>query len=172
MSAAGPGRGRRDDDGDGRSRGLRADRRGQTLQDFATGVSLFVVVVAATITLLPPVLSPFDAAITADQSATASRLTDETVRRLTLAGSDNRLNASATTDFFSPLAAPTDEDDLQALYGTGERLQINVTLDTATATDPTIGAPYEGRSVAAVARVVADGGRLCRPSCRIVVRVW
>jgi hypothetical protein len=153
-------------------RGFRGDSRGQTLQDFATGISVFVVVVAATITLLPPVLAPFDAPITSDQSALAGRVGDETVRSLTFERSDNRLDAAAVTDFFSPSSYPRDQSDLRSFYGLGADVQVNVTLDTGAATDPAVGAAYRDRPVAAVVRVVTDGGNRCRPTCRIVVRVW
>jgi hypothetical protein len=149
------------------------DDRGQTLQDFAAGVGLFLVVVASAITLLPPVLSTFDAPITSDQAATAERFGDEVTRELTIGGSDNRLNVTATTDFFSPHVAPPDAADLRSAFGLGVGTNVNVTLRTvAGLPNPGLGDRYRGRAVAAEMRIVTDGGDRCRPTCRIVVRVW
>jgi hypothetical protein len=152
---------------------LVGDERGQTLQDFAAGVGLFLVVVATAITLLPPVLAPFDAPITSDQGATAERLGDEVTRALTIDGSDNRLDPPATTGFFSPYAAPSDEADLRSRFGLGAGTNVNVTLRTVTGLpDLSLGDRYRDRAVAAEMRIVTDGGNRCRPTCRLVVRVW
>jgi hypothetical protein len=155
------------------SRRFARDGRGQTIQDFAVGVGLFLVVVATAITLLPPVLAPFDAPITSDQGATAERLGDEVTRGLTINGSDNRLDPPATTDFFSPHVPPTDAADLRARYGLGPGTNVNVTLRTVTGLpNLAVGDRYRDRAVAAEMRIVTDGGDRCRPTCRIVVRVW
>jgi len=152
---------------------FRDDDRAQTLQDFAAGVGLFLIVVATAITLLPPVLSPFDAPITSDQSATAERLGDEVTRELTINGSDNRLDPTATTDFFSPFVSPTTAGDLRSRYGLGAGSNVNVTLRTvAGRPNLAVGDRYRDRAVAAEMRIVSDGGDRCRPTCRIVVRVW
>jgi hypothetical protein len=157
----------------GRLGGVVGDDRAQTLQDFAAGMGLFLVVVATTITLLPPVLSPFTAPITSEQSATVERLGDGVTRELTIEGSDNRLDPTATTDFFSPAVPPTDAGDLRARYGLGAGVNVNVTLRTvAGRPNLAVGDGFSDRPVAAEMRVVTDGGDRCRPTCRIVVRVW
>jgi hypothetical protein len=156
-----------------RPRRLARDKRGQTLQDFAAGVGLFLVVVATAITLLPPVLAPFDAPITSDQGATVERLGDEVTRELTINGSDNRLDPPATTDFFSPHTTPSDAGDLRSRFGLGVGTNVNVTLRTvAGVPNFALGDRYRDRAVAAEMRIVTDGGNRCRPTCRIVVRVW
>jgi hypothetical protein len=154
------------------------DERAQTLNDFALGVSVFLIAIVVSFTLLPSVFTPFTAPVRSDQTVQAERigadLTDD------LAEEANRLNDSATDAFFDQ----TTGDDLRDRYGLGPGTRVNVTLQIH-APDGSCGSPvakcrsagdaYGDAPVASAIRVVAgyDGvaGR-CSPSCRVIVRVW
>jgi hypothetical protein len=155
------------------------DDRGQTLYDFALGISLFLVTFMVALSLIPGIFTPFQAPIRSEQTVQAERVSEGILDSLTDERGSRRLNSTATDDFF----ADTDADDLRATHGFGPEVRLNVTLqvdaprgcDAAGADCRSVGDGYDGRPVATSLRVVAgyDGGTgECAPTCRIIVRVW
>lgn len=149
------------------------DRRGQTLIDYTIGISLFLIAVMFVFATVPTIFAPFQSPIESDQSAQSNRLASQVASDLTAGDSETYLNASGVTDFFSSAANPTDASDLRSRYGLDREVHINVTLRTVEPLpDRTVGDRVGGHAVAASTRVLSDGGNLCRPTCRLVVRMW
>jgi hypothetical protein len=152
---------------------FRADDRGQTIQDFATGVGIFLVVVAFVLALLPSIFAPFQVPIQSDQTAQAERLATVITAEVTEPYNGTVLNHSRSSRFFSDASPPTDSQQIRTRYNMDVTVQVNVTLLTVESIDNLyVGQPVGDRAVASSARVVTDNGVLCRPTCRLIVRVW
>jgi hypothetical protein len=140
---------------------------------------------------LPTVFQPFESPVESDQIAQSERLSTQITNDLTTRESSAVLNHSAATDFFAPGAGPTSAPDLRTRYGMRQTVNVNVTLLTpdssgrslcpnaprpartsGTTSGCAVGEDVGDRAVAVSTRVVRDGGFVCKPSCRIVVRVW
>ncbi|MFB6252626.1 MAG: hypothetical protein ABEI27_13260 [Halobellus sp.] len=158
--------------------------RAQTTIDFAIGISLFLVVVAAVVAFVPAIFAPFestDGPQTADRIATSlstDRLGDpaepyalnETCTNAFFIQLDNGTNAPATCQFDVTADATT------ALFGLPGTRDVNVsirTLDGAPANRPggeyVAGPPVsEANAVNAAQRIVRFDGE----TYRLLVRVW
>jgi ABC-type phosphate transport system substrate-binding protein len=160
-----------------------SDDRGQTPQDFAIGMSIFLLAVITVLTFVPSIFTPFTAPETAIEGQ-ADRASTAAMSELTVEGSTTQLNRSATESWFADYQSrPT--EDLAAELGLESYRSVNVTVvpleGNATAasvsvdgTNLTAGEPYDGQSSSTMVRIVevegADGE--CEPACRLVVRVW
>jgi hypothetical protein len=130
-------------------------------------------VTAFVFAFLPSIFAPFQSPIQSDQTAQAQRVSTLVTTDLSTAAAETTINASETTRFFSASDAPADGDDLRARYGLDETVQVNVTLQTVESMpDLTVGDRVEDHAVATSARIVMDNANRCRPTCRVVVRVW
>ena len=151
--------------------------RGQTLHDYAAGISVFVLTVAVVLGLLPSVLAPFQDGTGAADASISSRVADRVVDNLSVAGSPNVLEA----DELATLLAK-DENALRTRYGLKAAQYVNLTLQTLngsrTLSDgPTplaAGATAASEDTVTTARIVrvSDPSIACQPACRLVVRVW
>jgi hypothetical protein len=149
------------------------DTRGQTLQDYVAGVSILIIGVIFVFSIVPLILSPYQSPIDADQTAISKRVAIKVVDTLTVARGVTQINETRVTDYFSPAAEPADADALRDRYDLEDDVQINVTVQTAESrSDETIGDAVGDHAVAATTRIVTDGGYYCRPTCRVIVRVW
>lgn len=152
------------------------DERGQTLHDFAIGVSVFLITLSIVLTMVPGIFTPFSSSTQSHHSVMADRVASGVLDDLSEDGTRNRLDTARTDEFFDTSVVPTDEVDLRDRYGLDRFVDINVELITGEKSF-NIGDTYEGRAVASTQRVVTmdgkgDGGWHCSPSCRIIVRVW
>jgi hypothetical protein len=136
--------------------------RGQTVQDFALGVSVFLVAAAVAFALVPAVYAPFDTPTESGDAARAERIAIGVKDRITDA-SGATVDPASRDDFFDTETAAT----LRTTYGLEPRRHVNVELVGA---GERIGDDYAGEPTASVTRVVTGPG--CDPSCAIVVRVW
>ncbi|WP_312910393.1 DUF7287 family protein [Natronosalvus caseinilyticus] len=150
------------------------DSRGQTTQDFAVGIGVFLLAVAFVFSFVPSLITPFSAS-TAPESAQADRIAGEIVTEYS-SGEPNDLDLAALED--------DDPDELEKLglrdTGSVRIDRINVTVVNATR-DPQfgVGDEYRGQSAGSATRIVTvsntsamPGGVDCDPACRLVVRVW
>lgn len=160
-----------------------ADDRGQTPQDFAIGMSIFLLAVITVLTFVPSIFTPFTAPETAIEGQ-ADRASTAAMSDLTVEGSSTQLNSSAAEAWFADYQSrPT--EDLATELGLESYRSVNVTVvpleGNATATPVSVdgtaltaGEAYDGQSSSTMVRIVevegADGG--CEPACRLVVRVW
>jgi len=156
---------------------LWADDRGQTLQDYLIGVSLFLVTILVIVgTILPTVTAPFEQEITSDEISQADRVAETIVANTSVGAETNRLN---TTRFESLVGKDT--ETLRGRFGLPSTSQVNVSVVAldgaglhrsdrgivlATDSDPS------GSDTAASARLVTLSDDSCATACRLVVRVW
>lgn len=165
--------------------------RGQTTQDFAVGIGIFLLAIAFVFSYMPSLLTPFSSSVDSGQTAQADRIAATIVDNLS-EDSDrpNHLNASA---FEEQYGTADDGSDLAAALGL--RVANGVAIDKANVTieklnqsedrsdrridDLTGGDPYRDESAASAGRIVTldtEGTSVdddaCEPACRLVVRVW
>jgi hypothetical protein len=155
------------------------NERGQTLNDYALGMGVFVLAVTITFAVIPSIFAPFTAPIESDQSVQANRVADQVLDDMTVDGTRNTIEDSkANTDFFD---GSVDADDLRDRYGLSVTSQINVMI--VWDDDPNdriqMGEEYGDRPVASAVRVVVgydnivgNPGANCQPTCRLIVRIW
>lgn len=162
------------------------ERRGQTTQDFAVGIGVFLLSLAFVFSFLPSIVTPFDSSVGGAETAQADRIADQIVHNLS--ASNEHANNITKSDFEDTYA----EENLSAEVGLRASSsddvvydRVNVTIETfqgdivsSSSPDLTGGDTYDNQSAASSARIVtvvdSDGDKLskCDPACRLVVRVW
>ncbi len=143
--------------------------RGQTTQDFAVGVGLFLLAVTVVFSLVPTVLGPYDSGVTGSQAAQADRVATTVLKAAEAAGTAQTIDASTLKTL------PRDEAGLQSDAGLGPTTGVNVTI--ATLDDDrsvfTAGSPVPAnRETTTQTRIVRTTNESCEPACRLVVEVW
>jgi len=161
----------------GRVRGwacqFQRDQRAQTLQDYATGIGIFLLVTAFVFTFIPTLFTPYDTVTGADETLRSERAADKTVQRITTDGPGNEIDNDSGTTFFTHSTA-----DLRNAVGIAETENINVTVrgtDGIVEIDGTTyaaGETYNEQPTGSAARVVTSDDPECAPSCRVVIRIW
>jgi hypothetical protein len=160
------------------SRTATSVNRGQTLQDFLFGISVFLVTVTLVFGLFPSFLTPFSSGIGAAEKAQADRVSRSMVTNFSVTGERNTINGSELR-----LVLQKDEATLRERYGLAETASLNVTVRSLE--DRRI-VRYEGevmatanpslnQSAGSSARIITFSNRssdVCRPACRLVVKVW
>jgi hypothetical protein len=150
--------------------------RGQTIQDFALGISVFVLTVAVAVSMFPSFTTPFQSSLVGDNAAQADRVGRTLVMNLSEPGTVNQLNV---TELESVMDA--DEAGLLDRYGLSNRTNINLTVQTADGsafvTDSngvtlTSEPQYRGQPAATTVRIVTLSDGSCGAGCRLVIRVW
>lgn len=149
--------------------------RGQTAQDFAVGIGLFLLAVAFVFAFVPQIVSPYDVGIGASEASQADRAADSIVHNLSVDGEQVVLDASAADHYFID-TSPTVED-LRERTGLPFSARINVTIRNVESESVVGGwqaGPLhrEGREAATASRIVRTDDGTCEPACRLVVRVW
>jgi hypothetical protein len=157
--------------------------RGQTTQDFAVGVGVFLLAIAFVFSFLPTVVTPFDSSVGGAETAQADRIADLIVHNVSM-DTPNEINGSAFEDRYT-------EENLSAELGLRASSSDNVVIDRVNVTVETLdgtivstselagGEVYDDRSTASAARIVTLNGSgisasssACEPACRLIVRVW
>lgn len=141
--------------------------RGQTTQDYAIGVGLFLLVVIFALTFLPAILSAFETVDPDQREAQAERIADALVDRSAIEGERVHLNGSTLSAEFADL-------DAGVAFNLSDRVSINARLESlADGTTVDVGGPaYDGQSGGSWTRLVTTDTDDCRDGCRLVVRVW
>lgn len=156
---------------------LSADERGQTLQDYVIGISIFIVVVFVALTFFPNLLEDFQSNSIGDHEAQADRVARQIVTNTAMPGTVNELDV---TDLDSIMQE--NEDQLRGRYGLNGTVNLNITVeslngdwyvnDSGNALKSQPG--YFDTTAGTSARIVtlSDDGYDCSPACRLVVRAW
>ena len=179
--------------------GLRGRDRGQTTQDFAVGISVFLLTVTFTFAFVPSTVTPFGSPVTDAIPAKSDRVAATVVDTYAEDGSARTLNLTELTD--SDLSdsdsdgvlngtspAVVSGQDIRDMFGLRDTAQVNITIQTrggdivqaeydagGPGLEPLVGGDdYPGNQAAAsTTRVIrlpgVDG---CRTGCLLVVRVW
>ncbi|WP_049970453.1 DUF7287 family protein [Haladaptatus cibarius] len=151
------------------------DDRGQTLNDYVVGISIFLLTVTFVVAFLPTVFAPFTAPIDDATTARADRGAGHLVETLSSPETPNVLNESRTAAFFQN---NPESDDLRVNLGFPATARANVSIvdpDTnrvvavgSPAVVTTAGDPLDGQPTAASSRTVVIGD----DAYRLTVRVW
>jgi hypothetical protein len=141
--------------------------RGQTAQDFAIGVSVFLVATAFTFAFVPNVTQPFDVGTSDAQQEQADRVSDAVVANLSIPGRRTHLNTTRTGALFA-----SSPDDLRERFALPTTTQLNVSLretgpDGAIRSGYAVGTVPSGETATATRIVYLDG-----TAGELVVRVW
>ena len=168
----------------GNTLGRRSDDRGQTTQDFAIGISIFLLTVGFTFGFLPTLLSPFGSPMGDDITAKSDRVAGTIIDDHLVEGEVRTLNDSQLEAF---LNANSDAASLQDYFGLRGSANVNVTVmnvhdngtrsvlvgPSAPALNLTAGDEYRSQTPAAsTSRVVLVESGRCDVQCLLVVRVW
>ncbi|MDQ2051373.1 hypothetical protein RBH26_12895 [Natronolimnohabitans sp. A-GB9] len=155
--------------------------RGQTTQDFAVGIGVFILAVAFVFSFLPTILTPFDSSVSGGETAQADRIADRVVDDLSASTDDpNEIDVEEFESY--------GDGDLATKVGLRSTDRVNVRLEPLDGTSEEIDEytsvdgsdDYDGQSAASAARLVVladdDGPDYCTDegfeTCRLVVRVW
>lgn len=154
-----------------------ADGRGQTLQDYALGISVFLLTLFFVWgVIMPSVLAPFDTETGGEKISQADRVSQHVITNSSVPGRPNRLNVTRVET-----VADLDTDALRDRYGLPETASINISLRTLNGTKVvtsdsgiTLGTSEStaNNQVTTNARIVTLSDDSCKPACRLVVGVW
>lgn len=145
------------------------DTRGQTLQDFAVGVGIFLIAFMFVLSLFPGLLSPFQSSASGAERAQAEQVTTQILDNLSTGSQPNHLSASELATL-----SGDSEADLLDRYGLPVTANINITVETLNGTQNIYSTSNSAATeeVATAARIVTLDDPKCDPACRLVVRVW
>jgi hypothetical protein len=160
-------------------------RRGQTTQDFAIGISLFLLTALFVFVFVPTIFTPFDPGVAPGSQQQADRIAATMVDEYSIEDRRNWLDDTFSGEIVGVGGSDPSftVDTLRERYGTEGFRLINVTLRHANGTGiPTVqgaGTGYDGQQAASVSRlVVVPSIPECSPGgapgtvCRLTVRVW
>ena len=162
--------------------GLRGGDRGQTTQDFAVGISVFLLTVTFTFAFVPSTVTPFGSPLTDAIPAKSDRVASTVVDRYAVEDGSRTLDASAFDDGVLD-KSPTELRE--QVFGLRSTAQVNVTIETrgGDIIEADLGDGVErltggddypkNQAAASTTRIIrlpgVDG---CRTGCLLVVRVW
>jgi hypothetical protein len=165
------------------------DDRGQTPQDFAIGMSIFLLAVVTVLAFIPSIFTPFTAP-SATVDGQADRAATATMNDLAVQGSSTTLNRTATETWFATNRnASTDafatslglesyrsvNVSIVRLNGSNRSDVVEIDITGGNTTALTAGASYDDQPSSTMVRIVRIEGMKdgkCEPACRMVVRVW
>jgi hypothetical protein len=148
----------------------RSDIRGQTAQDFAVGISVFIVTVALVLAYVPTAVFPFTQGTQTETASQADRLADSLVADFAREGALTDLEESSVDAFF---VGNDTSEAIRTNYSLPATASVNVTIEHPDGTpvaawDAEAGVRYADQDASVASRLVAlDGDRY-----RLVVRVW
>lgn len=165
------------------------DERAQTNQDFAVGISIFLLTTAFVFAFIPTIFTPFDGDVQNSDIAQSNRVASAFVDNHSVEGKPATLDDASVETYFD---AGNGGDALRELYSLPTTSQINVTVRTQNGsvihtveangrtTKMARGDSYRDQPSASTSRVVTfDEGNVCNPepsndqsACRLLVRVW
>ncbi|WP_135819972.1 DUF7287 family protein [Halostella litorea] len=159
---------------------MRLGGRGQTTQDFAVGISIFLLTTAFLFAFIPTIFTPFDSDTGGSDESRADRIAATVVEDFSVDGKPGTLDPVATRSFFD---AGGDGDDLREQYKLPTTARVNVTVRTQNgsvireigSTRLKRGDAYDDQVSASSSRVISfddPSSDVCTPTCRLVVRVW
>ncbi|GAB3668765.1 DUF7287 family protein [Halopiger thermotolerans] len=159
--------------------------RGQTTQDFAIGIGVFILAVAFVFSFLPSIVTPYDSSVGGAETAQADRIADRVVQNLSTGESPNEINGTPIVDGAWSDAQLANLTGLRSTTSdSGDFVHIdkvNVTIQhlNGSAVEHTtvdgVGPAYDEQPAASSARIVSveyDSGGFDEPGYRLLVRVW
>ncbi|WP_323676724.1 hypothetical protein [Halorubellus sp. PRR65] len=160
--------------------GLRGRDRGQTTQDFAIGISVFLLTVTFTFAFVPSTVTPFGSPVTDAIPAKSDRVASTVVDTTTVDDRSRTLENSSLDAIVD-----MNGDELREEFGLRSTAQVNVTVqsrsgaiveaDLGSGSKPLVaGDDYpRNQAAASTTRVIRiEGVPGCKTGCLLVVRVW
>lgn len=155
------------------ARRFATDTRGQTLQDYVMGISIFLITIAIVFSFLPALLAPFTAPIDDSVTARADRSVATLTYSLSSSVHPNVLNVTETQEFF---ASRSSSDQLREYLGLSATTRVNVTvrhldteqIATVDGTRLTGGQIRSDGPVAAASRIVVVDSE----TYKLTVQLW
>jgi hypothetical protein len=153
--------------------------RGQTPQDFAVGISIFLLTVMFVFAFVPSVLQPSRAGEEVTLTTEGDRVASNIVSNLSVPGRPNHLNESKLDDFVTKYK--TNTDTFRNDYGLGTFTDVNVTVRQLdgfgtvknSSDDPyRFGEEYRTQDAVVVQRIVTIDDSQCQNGCKLIVRLW
>lgn len=161
---------------DDRTHACRGER-GQTLQDYTIGISLFIITIAAAVAGIFGFVGPASPGVSAEDIAQSERISTAMVQNLSTGQQPNELRAD---DLRKSLDRPI--SDLRGRWGVESSTNLNVTVEVlngsvivenaTTGSKLTAGSAYADHSAGTTTRIVTVDEPRCTPACRLVVRAW
>lgn len=149
--------------------------RGQTPQDFAVGISIFLVTVLFVFAFVPSVLQPSRAGAEATLTTVGDRVASGIVSNLSAPGRPNHLDESKVSEFVDTYD-DGNTSDFRSDYGLATYTQVNVTIRTLNGSDRvdnySFGDEYRNQEAVVVQRVVTMDDPQCQDGCQLIVRLW
>lgn len=175
--------------------------RGQTAQDYAIGIAVFVLTIAFVFSYVPTIFGTFDNPVDGSESTQADRAAEYIVRQHAVDGELNTIRLNGSNGVRAALNTSASFEEFIARSGLTNRgaelpyTRINVTITNNSLyvngtgggndlVDPTplriggesltYGADYDQRRPAAATSRMVDFSSTdkCDPVCWVVVRVW
>lgn len=145
----------------------RGTDRGQTTQDFAVGIGLFLLVIVFVVTFLPSVLAPFGGIDDTERTSQAERVAIEVVEDTSTDPFQRTLDRDDLDEVLGSLDDPTN-------FGLAEHRSVNITLESLDGEQVKEGggAHYSGESAGTWTRIVTTTDGDCVEGCRLIIRVW
>ncbi|QLK25455.1 hypothetical protein HYG81_15405 [Natrinema zhouii] len=157
--------------------------RGQTTQDFAIGIGVFLLAIAFVFSFLPSIVTPFDSSVSGAETAQADRIVDRIVHNVST-DTPNELDSSDFNENYTGtnLAAqlglrangPGSDDTVYDNVNVSV-VSINGSVPVTDANGEKLagGEHYSDQPAASAARIVTvNSPDTCTPACRLIVRVW
>ena len=162
---------------------LSPSERGQTTQDFAVGIGIFLLTIAFVFSYVPTLATPYESTVGGAETAQADRIADRIVENTSDSTTPNELDGSLYQGNFT-------DDNLTAAVGLRASDdvifdRVNVGIKPLGEDEPTAdwsgGHTYDNQTAASSARIVTvDDSDVessiddidCDPACRLIVRVW
>lgn len=155
--------------------GLRGDDRGQTLQDFAIGIGIFLLVFIFVTTQFPEFIGPLQPSVEGSEYAESERVSEQMVTDLSIPGRPNTLNATRVTDLLDD-----DSSTVRQRFDVPRSTFINISVQSLDGSEilssggtllASGGTPGD-QAAATSSRVVQVDSVCPEPACRLVVTVW
>ncbi|MFC6955137.1 DUF7287 family protein [Halorubellus litoreus] len=168
--------------------GLRGRDRGQTTQDFAVGISVFLLTVTFTFAFVPSTVTPFGSPVTDAIPAKSDRVAATVVDTYAEDGSARTLDLDEMVGEVigsSDSGVTVSGTDIRNEFGLRTTAQVNVTIQTRSG--DVVETNYDGgtyrltggddypsnQAAASTTRVIRlPGVDDCKTGCLLVVRVW
>ncbi|MFP9190369.1 DUF7287 family protein [Natronosalvus vescus] len=143
--------------------------RGQTTQDFAVGIGIFLLAVAFVFSFVPTLITPF-ATSTASETAQADRIADEIVANYSEEPNQLDLTALESANVSELGVRAVDDHQID---------RVNITVVNTSDGGGTFAhpedSPYTDESAGSATRLVTvteDADIECDRGCKLIVRVW
>ncbi len=157
--------------------------RGQTTQDFAVGIGVFLLTIAFVFTYVPSFATPYESSVGGAETAQADRIADRIVENTTDTEMPNEIDGGEYRDTYADVP-PSDLVEAVGLRAsedddvTFDRVNITIeSFEDGPEADWSGGQSHDNQTAASSARIVTvddsdEPDINCDPACRLVVRVW